>query len=184
MNWKNPTIYELSKYVHGIAFEKVWYDPPPSWIATKNNLRCELAEAWEEYRCGNMEMYWTTQTGEYAGILIDVIPADVYDPVRIAGKDCLKPEGFWVELSGDFCIRALDCFAYRGGVSRLDGKLILNFDHDGILNLPIGERLEGTLGVVAVAIMNGANILRVHDVKECKRVCDMVHAIKNPYLKS
>jgi len=39
-----------------------------------------------------------------------------------------------------------------------------------ILDLPPEERMEGTAATVAVAIMNGADILRVHDVKEMKRV--------------
>jgi len=46
-----------------------------------------------------------------------------------------------------------------------------------VLNLPLHERLEGTLASCAVAVMNGASILRVHDVKETRRVVDMVHAI-------
>lgn len=39
------------------------------------------------------------------------------------------------------------------------------------------ERLEGTSAAVAIAIDNGANIVRVHDVKEMRRVVDMAHAI-------
>jgi dihydropteroate synthase len=46
-----------------------------------------------------------------------------------------------------------------------------------ILDLPVEERLEGTAAAVAVAIMNGANIVRVHDVKEMKRVATVVDAI-------
>ncbi|MDP3025695.1 MAG: dihydropteroate synthase [candidate division Zixibacteria bacterium] len=46
-----------------------------------------------------------------------------------------------------------------------------------ILNLPTEERLEGSLASMAAAIMNGANILRVHDVKESKRVAKLVDAI-------
>jgi dihydropteroate synthase len=46
-----------------------------------------------------------------------------------------------------------------------------------ILDLPTDERLEGSLASMAVAIMNGANILRVHDVKESKRVAKLVDAI-------
>lgn len=46
-----------------------------------------------------------------------------------------------------------------------------------ILDLPIEERREGTAAAVAVAIMNRANIVRVHDVKEMKRVATMVDAI-------
>jgi dihydropteroate synthase len=43
--------------------------------------------------------------------------------------------------------------------------------------LAVEERLEGTLAAVAVAIMNGASIVRVHDVKEAKRVVQIVDAI-------
>ena len=46
-----------------------------------------------------------------------------------------------------------------------------------ILDLSVDERLEGSLASMAVAIMNGANILRVHDVKESKRVVKLVDAI-------
>ena len=46
-----------------------------------------------------------------------------------------------------------------------------------ILDLPIDQRLEGTAAASAVAIMNRANILRVHDVKEIKRVSQIVDAI-------
>jgi dihydropteroate synthase len=46
-----------------------------------------------------------------------------------------------------------------------------------ILNLLVEERLEGSLAAMAVAIMNGANIVRVHDVKESKRVTYIVDAI-------
>jgi dihydropteroate synthase len=44
-----------------------------------------------------------------------------------------------------------------------------------VLDLPPGDRLEGTSAAVAASILNGAHILRVHDVKEMSRVariCD------------
>ncbi len=47
-----------------------------------------------------------------------------------------------------------------------------------ILDVPIDERLEGTAAAAAAAIMNGANIVRVHDVKEMKRVFKVIDAIK------
>ena len=48
-----------------------------------------------------------------------------------------------------------------------------------ILNLPVDERLEGTAGAVAVSVWNGADIVRVHDVKEMVRVVRVVDAIKS-----
>ncbi len=46
-----------------------------------------------------------------------------------------------------------------------------------ILDIPVEERLEGSLAALTVCIMSGANVLRVHDVKESKRVARLVDAI-------
>ncbi len=46
-----------------------------------------------------------------------------------------------------------------------------------LLDLPPGERLEGTLAAVTASILNGAHILRVHDVKETKRAATVADAI-------
>lgn len=46
-----------------------------------------------------------------------------------------------------------------------------------VLDLPAGERLEGTLAVVATAVAHGADILRVHDVRAASRNARMADAI-------
>jgi dihydropteroate synthase len=45
-------------------------------------------------------------------------------------------------------------------------------------DLPAAERLEGTAAAAAIGIFNGANIIRVHDVKEMVRVARVADAIK------
>ncbi|MGK0469357.1 MAG: dihydropteroate synthase [Clostridium sp.] len=45
------------------------------------------------------------------------------------------------------------------------------------MDLPVGERLEGTLATTAIGIMKGCQFIRVHDIKENKRVCAMTDAI-------
>lgn len=45
------------------------------------------------------------------------------------------------------------------------------------LGVPMHERVEGTAATVAVSIRNGADIVRVHDVKEMVRVARMTDAI-------
>ena len=45
------------------------------------------------------------------------------------------------------------------------------------LDLPLDERLEGSLALVALAVLHGAAIVRVHDVKESVRVVRMVEAV-------
>ena len=47
-----------------------------------------------------------------------------------------------------------------------------------VLDLPPVDRLEGTLALTALAVWNGAKIVRVHDVKENVRVVKMVEAVK------
>lgn len=42
-----------------------------------------------------------------------------------------------------------------------------------ILGLPVGERLEGTLAACAVAVVRGADIVRVHDVLPARRAVDL-----------
>ncbi|MGQ9497429.1 MAG: dihydropteroate synthase [Desulfotomaculales bacterium] len=46
-----------------------------------------------------------------------------------------------------------------------------------VLGLPVEERVEGTAAVVTAAILQGADIVRVHDVKEMVRVARMADAI-------
>ena len=46
-----------------------------------------------------------------------------------------------------------------------------------VLNLPANQRVEGTAATVAISIANGADIVRVHDVKQMARVCRMTDAI-------
>jgi dihydropteroate synthase len=46
-----------------------------------------------------------------------------------------------------------------------------------VLDLPVDQRLEGTAATVAIAIANGADMVRVHDVEQMVRVCRMTDAI-------
>jgi len=45
------------------------------------------------------------------------------------------------------------------------------------LELPVDERLEGTAATVALAIANGAAVVRVHDVAPMRKVAGMVEAV-------
>ncbi len=46
------------------------------------------------------------------------------------------------------------------------------------LDLPVDQRLEGTAAAVTTGILKGARIVRVHDVKEMKRVALITDAIR------
>ena len=46
-----------------------------------------------------------------------------------------------------------------------------------VLDLPVEQRLEGTAATVAIGIANGADIVRVHDVKQMVLVARMSDAV-------
>lgn len=46
------------------------------------------------------------------------------------------------------------------------------------LDLPVDDRLEGTLAAVAVSVWMGATVIRAHDVRATRRVADMVSSIR------
>jgi dihydropteroate synthase len=46
-------------------------------------------------------------------------------------------------------------------------------------DVPTSERLEGTASAIAIGIFNGANIIRVHDVKEMVRVAKVADGVKS-----
>ena len=47
------------------------------------------------------------------------------------------------------------------------------------LDLPPEDRIEGTAAAVSAGVMNGASIVRVHDVKSMKRVVRIIEKIRN-----
>lgn len=48
-----------------------------------------------------------------------------------------------------------------------------------ILGSAVDQRVTGTMAAVSAAILNGAHIVRVHDVKEAKQTAHMIDAIVN-----
>jgi dihydropteroate synthase len=52
-----------------------------------------------------------------------------------------------------------------------------------ILNASVAERLDGSLAAAVACILNGAHVLRVHDVKETRRVALVADAIKQTMIE-
>jgi dihydropteroate synthase len=48
-----------------------------------------------------------------------------------------------------------------------------------LLDLPVEDRLEGTAAAVTASILRGANIVRVHDVRQMKRIAIVADALKD-----
>lgn len=47
-----------------------------------------------------------------------------------------------------------------------------------ILDLAVDQRLEGTLAATAISVLNGADIIRLHDVREGRRAADLAMCIR------
>lgn len=47
--------------------------------------------------------------------------------------------------------------------------------------LPINQRMEGSLAAACVAVMNGANIIRAHDIKATRRCLNLVDCVIKKY---
>ena len=69
-------------------------------------------------------------------------------------------------------------------LKRLDSPIMIGFSRKSmigkILNIDdVNDRHEGTITLNTIAVLNGANIIRVHDVKEGVRTAKMLDAYKN-----
>lgn len=49
-----------------------------------------------------------------------------------------------------------------------------------VLGVPVADRVEGTLALVALAVVGGADIVRVHDVREMSRAVRMIGVLREP----
>ena len=102
----------------------------------------------------------------------------LHESIKIAVAAGIKKEqividpgiGFGKRLNENFeIIRELSWFK-KHGLAILAGPSRKSFI-GSTLNLPVEERLEGTLAATTACILHGANIVRVHDVKQVKRAC-------------
>jgi dihydropteroate synthase len=119
--------------------------------------------------------------------------ADVVDDIvgtvtRLADRAVslgVRPDGILIDPAHDFGKNTRHSLE----VTRRLGELVdtgwpvlvalSNKDFIGeTLDLPVGDRLEGTLAATAVSAWLGARVFRAHQVRQTRRVLDMVAAIR------
>jgi dihydropteroate synthase len=119
----------------------------------------------------------------------DDVVADVISTVtRLADRAVglgVRPDGILVDAAHDFgkntrhsleLTRRLDHLAATGWPLLV---AVSNKDFIGeTLDLPVGERLAGTLAATAVAAWLGGRIFRAHQVRPTRQALDMVAAIR------
>jgi len=118
-----------------------------------------------------------------AGILAKVI-ADLESGINIALEAGVPPENIIVDPGigfGKTLEQNLELINRLGELKMLGKPILLGTSRKSmigmVLDLPPESRLEGNLAVTAIGIANGADMVRVHDVRETVLVCRMSDAI-------
>lgn len=122
---------------------------------------------------------------EYSNF-IDDIYNDIKETLEIAHKNGIEKDRICIDPGVGFgktydqnltVINRLEIF------NQLKYPVLLGTSRKSVigltLDLPVNERLEGTLATTAMAVIKGVSFIRVHDVKENVRVIRMIGAIKN-----
>ena len=161
------------------------YDPAmASTVATANTTAILMHNRTQGAQAVNSEL-----GGRYEGVKYDDIVTEVRDwlaeAVDLAVEAGVRPDriildpgiGFGKTIEQNlFLLKHIDMLRDLGF------PILLGVSRKGFightLNLPQGERLEGSLAANAWGVLHGADILRVHDVKETVRLARMLDAIR------
>ena len=116
--------------------------------------------------------------------LMDEIAASLRDSLRIAHEAGVSPDRTIVDPGigfGKTIAHNLEILDRLGELRTLGRPVLVGTSRKStigkILDAPLGRRAFGTAATVAVAVRNGAKIVRVHDVAEMLDVARMTHSI-------
>ncbi|OLT28326.1 dihydropteroate synthase [Nocardiopsis sp. CNR-923] len=151
----------------------------------------ELAEVAAEFGVGLVCTHTgglTPRTGPLRPAYDDVVRAAVEETVALAERAVslgVDPRSVLIDPAHDFnkntwhsleLTRRLDEMTATGWPVLV---ALSNKDFVGeTLDLPVGERLVGTLAATAVCAWHGARVYRVHEVAPTRQVLDMVCAVR------
>ncbi|WP_026073785.1 dihydropteroate synthase [Acetivibrio cellulolyticus] len=142
----------------------------------------ELAEVVAKYGAGVVMMH--NQEGrEYHELMGDIVKF-LRNSIDIAEKTGVRRENMVVDPGigfGKNLDHNLEVMRRLKELSTLNLPVLIGTSRKSlignILDLPVDERLEGTSATVTLGIANGADFVRVHDVKEMARVARMTDAM-------
>ena len=120
---------------------------------------------------------------EYHDLMADVI-RELRDQVDVALDAGISPAKIIIDPGigfGKTVEQNLELLNRLGELRVLGYPILLGPSRKGFigytLNLPVDQRVEGTAAAVALGIERGADIVRVHDVKQMTRVAKMTDAV-------
>jgi dihydropteroate synthase len=126
--------------------------------------------------------------GSYQGSICDDIIASIKNSlaerIQFAEQQGIKSDKIIVDPGfgfGKTVAQNLEALARLKELSSLQCPILSGTSRKSFighaLNLAVDDRLAGTLAAVSMSIERGADIVRVHDVKEAKRVASLVDAV-------
>jgi dihydropteroate synthase len=128
------------------------------------------------------------RTRPHRAAFADVVADVVGTVTRLADRAVslgVRPDGILVDPAHDFgknTRHSLEITRRLGELVDTGWPVLValsNKDFVGeTLDLPVGDRLEGTLAATAVSAWLGARVFRAHQVRPTRRVLDMVAAIR------
>ncbi len=117
------------------------------------------------------------------GIVAKVL-SDLASGIKIASAAGVPPQNIIVDPGigfGKSLEQNLELVNRLADLKTLGKPILLGASRKSMIGLvldqPVEKRLEGNLAVTAIGIANGADMVRVHDVKETALVCRMSDAI-------
>lgn len=147
-----------------------------------------MARIAAEYDCPVILMHNRTDMN-YGAFVLDVI-ADLQESVRLALASGVRAERIILDPGIGFAKNYehnLYLMNHLNGIVALGYPVLLGTSRKSFiqrtLQLPAEDVVEGTSATVAIGIAQGCQIIRVHDVKQMKRVAAMTEAIvhaRNP----
>jgi dihydropteroate synthase len=120
---------------------------------------------------------------EYSDVVADAIASTVGQAERAVSLG-VDPRSVLIDPAHDFgknTWHSLELTNRLGEMTATGWPVLVSLSNKDFvgetLDLPLGERLTGTLAATAVAALNGARVYRVHEVVETRQVVDMVRSI-------
>ncbi|CAG7649896.1 Dihydropteroate synthase [Paenibacillus solanacearum] len=151
------------------------------WGLQRDPIMAEVAAA---YGSPIVLMHNRTEA-VYASFIQDVVD-DLRETVRRAHAAGIRDEHIILDPGIGFAKsyeQNLQLMNYLDRIVELGYPVLLGTSRKSMiqrtLGLPAGDIVEGTAATVALGIAQGCQIVRVHDVKEMKRVARMTDAMKN-----
>lgn len=147
----------------------LWYDKDMARVIAESNASCCLMHNREE--------------ANYSDFMEDV-KSDLYRSLVLAEKMGIEKDKIILDPGvgfGKTYEQNLEVIRRIGELKGLGYPILLGTSRKSVigltLDLPVEERLNGTLATSAYGIMQGCSFLRVHDIKEHRELIRMMEAI-------